>query len=511
MSVSKSKSFIRLGVIAGIILLALLIGWIMGPESFDLVASVLRAIGLVLLGITILVTIHELGHFLTAKMFGMRVETFSIGFPPKLFSLTKGETEYQIGATPLGGFVKISGIIDESLDTEHLNEAPKPWEFRSKPVWQRLIVMTGGVIMNILLGIFIFSMLFFWVGDFKTPVSELPHGIEVPQYVQDKNRCGEFVDKTTLGHYIGLRSGDQFVSFLGESLPYLEDYMNPNRLLEDAPYYEVIRDGQKIRIDVPEGILNQFSNDTIAAMLFSPGLNLTSRIRLSSSDTSSNGTLPPLMPAEKYGMQNGDLITAINGNPVRYFGDLRHNLRGKENKQINVTVSRGDSLQTLALQLDSTGLLGVYPFENISIESDTFKYSFLESFKPGFKRAFGILSTNVKGFGQIARGNASAGSSVKGPVAIAKDYLDLFDSGGWYNFWLLTASLSMILAFVNILPIPALDGGHVVFLLIEGITRREPSPRVRIIAQQVGFVLIIGLMLLVISNDFIKNIFVSCP
>lgn len=501
MSQSKNQSLIRLGIIAGIVLGALLVGKLIGPDAYSLVVTILKAVGLVLLGITVLVTIHELGHFLTAKMFGMRVEAFSIGFPPKLFSFQRGDTEYQIGATPLGGYVKISGIIDESMDTEHLAQEPEPYEFRAKPVWQRLIVMTGGVIMNVILGVIIFSLLSFAFGEQKTPVNEARYGIEVIQSVQGVNKCDEPVTRTTLGHILGFRTGDRLHSFKGESLPYLEDYNNPNILLEGDGYFEVEREGSIVRLDVPEGILNAFSNDTVLVELF--GINTPAQIRVYAADSALNPTNKEF-PAEKAGLETGDVILSLNGIPIQWYADLLEYLPRFKNQMLPMEIRRGDTTLEVVAPMDSTGKLGITRDPSLfqDFRQDTLKYAFFESFGPGAKRAFGILSLNAKGFGKIISGNADAGSSVMGPVAIAQKYLEIFTSGGWTGFWVLTASLSMILAFVNILPIPALDGGHVVFLLIEAITRREPSPKVRIIAQQIGMILILGLMVLVIFNDF---------
>jgi len=507
-----NQSLMRLAVIVGSVLLALLIGKLMGPDAYEWVVTILKAVGLVLLGITILVTIHELGHFLTAKMFGMRVEAFSIGFPPKLFSVKRGDTEYQIGATPLGGYVKISGIIDESMDTEHLNKEPEPYEFRAKPVWQRLIVMTGGVIMNVILGVFIFSLLAFKYGEERTPVDELPYGIAVRKSVQGENRCGEIIEKTTLGYLMGLRSGDQLVSFKGKDYPYIEDYQKPDLLLEDDAYFEVKRKDEIVQVEVPSDVLNQFNNDSIELYLFQKG-NFPAKIKLMSEDSVvQEMDLAKEWPADRAGMQSGDVIRQINGNKIDYFVDLQQQISEIKNGTVQVTVERADTLLTLPIELDTTGMLGIMIHPDVAddIETERKNFAFFESFGVGSDKAFGILSANAKGFEQIVSGNANAGSSVMGPLAIAKQYLDIFTSGGWRGFWVLTASLSMILAFVNILPIPALDGGHVVFLLIEAITRKEPSVKVRIIAQQVGMFLILGLMILVIFNDFFNHILGGC-
>lgn len=547
MNSNSRKSLIRLGAIVGGVLLALLIGKLSGPESYDWVVSLLKGAGLVILGLTVLVTIHELGHFLAAKAFGMRVEAFSIGFPPKLFSVQRGDTEYQIGATPLGGYVKITGIIDESMDADTIRKEklktdyeqlikkgidpdspnldpetkkifeqksewePKPWEFRSKPIWQRLIVMVGGVVMNVILGVAIFSIISYSRGEYRTPVNELKYGIEVLPSIKEADKCGNIIDKTTLGYFLGFRTGDKLLSFKGTAYSYVEDYRNPNLLLESEPYYEVERAGKIERINIPDNVLNKFNNDSIIVELFS--FNTPAQIKLIEPDTSKKALNKNVWPAHKAGLQNGDLIVALDSFPVRYYADVLTYLPKQANKEVAISIQRGDSLIKRYAQLDSTAKLGIYrdPVLYDQLKQDTTRYNPAQAIAAGAKRAFNLVSLNARGLGKIAGGQVNAGSSVMGPLAIAKQYLNFFTEGGWPAFWVLTGSLSMVLAFVNILPIPALDGGHVIFLLIEGLMGREPSPKIRIIAQQIGMVLILGLMVLVLFNDFFQNFWNSCP
>lgn len=497
-------------MIAAVILAAVLLGYVMG--ELELVLDVLRAIGLVLVGITILVTIHELGHFLTAKAFGMRVEAFSIGFPPKLFTFTRGETEYQVGATPLGGYVKIAGMIDESLDADtiryekerenlskedlayyrnHPEEAPawlpKPWEFRSKPVWQRLIVMTGGVIMNVILGVLVFSVMAYMYGEQRIPMSQIKYGIEVPPGVP------------SLGSIIGFETGDTLVSFKGESFDYFGEYQNEQLLLEDDAYFEVQRHGEVVKLPVPGDIQNYFSRDTIEPLLFLPNIPAVAGIDTSNATRS--------MPAYQAGIRDGDRIINLDSTSIRYFSDLRTFMQDKANQTVSTTVLRSGDTLTFDVNVGEDPVLGVRPNYEEVFEIETIDYGFFEAFWPGTKRAFGFVSANVQGIKNLTRSNVNASESVMGPVQIAKLYLNAFNAGGVEAFLRLTGMLSMILAFVNILPIPALDGGHVVFLLIEGITRREPSTRVRVIAQQIGMLFILGLMVLILFNDFFQVIF----
>ncbi len=486
MSSERNKSYKRLGIIAGIILLALVIGQIMG--RLDDILGLLTTIGLVLLGITILVTVHELGHFLTAKAFGMRVEAFSIGFPPKLFSFKKGETEYQIGATPLGGYVKISGIIDESMDTDHLSAEPESYEFRAKPVWQRLIVMTGGVIMNVILAVLIFTGIKYSYPEIKLPMSEVKYGIDVSP------------NGNTLGNIIGFETGDSLVSFKGESYKYFNEYEAQNNLVADEAWYEVIRDGERVRLDVPGNAQNYFNHDSISPRLFSPDMPAVLDVVDSLRDPESGQGLEAL-PAYRAGMQPGDQVIMIDSMPIFLFSELRNALAGKEAQPIEVIVLRDADTLSFNFDTDSSGKMGVNPLLGEFFPFDTVHYSFGQALVQGPKDAFNVLITNIRGIRNLFRKDVDASKSVMGPIQIATTYRRATEAGGLRGFLSLTGILSMVLAFVNILPIPALDGGHVLFLLIEGVTRREPSPKVRIIAQQVGMIFILGLMLLIIFND----------
>jgi len=508
----RNKSFIRLGIMGGIVLLGLLIGYLTGEMALAL--QIIKAVVLVLTGITILVTIHELGHFLTAKAFGMRVEAFSIGFPPKIFSFTRGETEYQVGATPLGGYVKIAGMIDESMDKNTIKQEaereqylkdrrsgkemapedmpewmPKPWEFRSKPVWQRLIVMTGGVIMNVILGILIFTTLKMSYPEYRLPMSEVKYGIEV----------GE----ATLGSFIGFETGDELLSFKGEKLPYFSDYASHELLLEDDAYFEVKRKGQVVTLPIRPDIQNFFNHDSLSGELFT--FDAPAIVLVAEAMPTPEGDRP--LPAYAAGMRDGDEIIALDSTPIARFSALRTFMKGKANQTVVVTALRGADTLSFQVSVDSLSILGVQPDITGLFKVDTIAYTFfgdpgfMDALRDGTAQAFGFISTNAQGLKNLGREGVSISNSVMGPIQIAKVYLDAFNAGGLRRFFELTGMLSMILAFVNILPIPALDGGHVLFLLIEAITRREPSVKVRLIAQQVGMVLILGLMIFILFND----------
>ncbi|MFN0204438.1 MAG: site-2 protease family protein [Bacteroidia bacterium] len=482
-------------IVLGVAVAAAIIGIATGHG--DLVLDILKGAGLMMLAITILVTIHELGHFWAAKAFGMRVETFSIGFPPVIWKTKRGETEYQIGMIPLGGYVKISGIIDESLDESNMQSEAQPWEFRAKPIWQRLIVMVGGVTMNVILGVLVFAAMKFFFGETRTPVSALKHKIEVTDIVRSKDKDGKEHCRTTLGYYLGLRSGDSLISFSGQKFKYVEEYQNP-QLLMDGGYYEVKRGDKIEKVNIPLGAMNLMSADTIAPVLFD--LNYPSKIEVVEDK--------PMRPAQKAGLKTGDMVVKMDSTPVQHFKQLKKMLdESKANQNIVFTVLREGKELQIPVQTDADKKIGVAPvFEDTAIT-----YNLGQSLAKGSSEAFGFVSANAKGFGKMASGEVKASKSVMGPLGIAKKYLEIFTKGGWKGFLFLTGMLSMILAFMNILPIPALDGGHVVFLLVEAIMRREPPLKVRMVIQQIGMVLLLLLMVAIIGNDFITHLFGGGP
>lgn len=443
--------------------------------------DILLYTGLLILSLSILVFWHELGHYLPAKWFGMKVEKFYLFFdwPRKLFSKQVGETEYGVGLLPLGGYVKIAGMIDESLDKEQLAKEPESWEYRSKPAWQKLIVMTGGVIMNVILGVFIFSMVKYTQGEERLPMESLPAGIFVPD--------------SSVSQELGFKTGDRIFSFSGAPIRYFEDIAHPGILLNDQVWFEVDRGGETLRIEVPGDLIDQFANKGKAAgMLFYP--NAENWVVVDST-----------MPAAKAGIQNGDRVIEVEGKSVQYFEEIRAEIKNRQDDSLNVVWLRGtDTLRATAV-LGTEGLLGLAPEDRFKREK--IEYGFFGAFVPGTRAAFGVIFDTFKGFRKIFKGEVSASNSVAGPVRIAGMIGVNFQRDGWLGFWLLTGMLSMALAFMNILPIPALDGGHVVFLLIEMIIRREPSLKVRMIAQQAGMVLLLALMAFVIFNDIIATIF----
>ncbi|ALD20278.1 RIP metalloprotease RseP [Hymenobacter sp. DG25A] len=435
--------------------------------------DILVMAGQLILGLTILVGVHEMGHMLAAKWFGMRVEKFSIGFPPKVFGKKIGDTEYMLGAVPLGGFVKITGMVDESLDTESLKQEPQPYEFRAKPAWQRLIVMLGGIIVNVITGIVIFSLLTFKYGESYLPASEVRFGV-VPN---------------ELGKEIGFRTGDKIVKINGRPFTEFNEVYGPDVVLGSGSYYTVERNGQLVDISVPQNFMDRLADQDQS--LFVVPL-----------DPFVVGEVVPGQPASKAGLLAGDRILKVADKPIQFFPELQQALKDNAGKETPLVVERNSQPVTLKVNVDEDGKVGFRP--KSLLQYATRQYSLLESVPAGTKQAFGIVTTQVKAFGKIFRGEASARKSLGGPMAIAQQYGATFD---WLKFWTLTGMLSMVLAFMNLLPIPALDGGHVLFLTYEMVSGRKPSDKFLENAQKVGMALILCLMVFVIFNDLFKSLF----
>ena len=446
----------------------------------------------IILSLSILVGIHEFGHMIAARFFGMRVEQFSIGFPPKIFGVKKGETEYSIGSIPLGGFVKISGMVDESLDTDKLKEEPQPWEFRAKPAWQRLIVMLGGIIMNVLTGIVIFIILTYSLGEAYIPKEEFnEHGIVA----------------LDLGEEVGFQTGDKIINvngkdfkgFIGDGLNVVFSEENTRNIIfdEDA-YYTVQRNGETEKITIPGNFLERLSENELEANFILP--RTFARISTVNSES----------PAEEGGLQAGDIITMVNGDTT-YYNELSDIIKRNANEVINLTVKRPAdqtpenpeyTTESLKVEVGADSLIGIA--HSLSVDQAFINYSFGESLVQGTEKAFDAVIVNVKAFGKILSGELSPAKSISGPIGIARVFGGTWD---WVKFWSLTGLLSMVLAFMNLLPIPALDGGHVVFLSYEIISGRPPSDKFLEASQKVGMVLLLCLMVFAFGNDIYKSIF----
>ena len=431
-------------------------------------------VGQLLLGLSILVGLHELGHLLTAKLFGMRVEKFSIGFPPKIAGFQWGDTEYSIGAIPLGGFVKISGMVDESMDTAQLASEPQPWEFRAKPAWQRLIVMLGGIIVNVITGIIIFVTLVYSNGEtYFSRDQVIENGIVAYEY----------------GEAIGLKTGDKVLDVNGQTYQSIGELSSGSALLSENGYYTVDRQGEKIKVEIPKGFINSFNSEEA----FSKFIAVRVPFEV--------GAVEPGTGAEQAGIAAGDQIIAVNGSPITYFDEMQAALQQVKNQSVSLVRRRGAQVDTLNVPVSAEARIGIAV--NPLLEPVRREYGLMESLSRGTSRAFGAVIVNAKALGKMFTGEVST-KNVSGPIGMAKIYGNQWD---WVKFWSITGLISMILAFMNLLPIPALDGGHVVFLLYEMVSGRAPSDKFLEYAQKVGMVILLGLMVFAIGNDILKLIF----
>lgn len=433
-----------------------------------------------ILGLAILVTLHELGHFLAARAFGIRVEKFYLFFDAwgiKLFSFTKGDTEYGVGWLPLGGYVKIAGMIDESLDTEKLAQEPQPWEFRSKPAWQRLIVMLAGVTMNVILGIAIFSFNLMHFKKEYLPVAEV-----------NKN---EGIYAYKLGRDLGFQNGDKIVAINGKPFERFED-ITSSRVLFGATI-TAVRNGHTIEVQVPDNFYRTITTEGRWNFIG------TGHLRYDVNEVMQGD------PAEKAGIRNGDAIIAIAGEPILDNEDLKNKLDNLKGKTIPLTIQRDGKLLTVNCSVTQKSTIGI-EYSTSSQPNPDYQmqpYTFATALKFGYSDAIEALVSNAKGLRKIFTGEEKATDSVQGPIGIAQIYGGVWD---WSRFWAITGLLSMVLAFMNILPIPALDGGHVIFLALESITRRKFSDKFMERAQIVGMVILLSLMAFAVGNDVWKHI-----
>jgi regulator of sigma E protease len=429
-----------------------------------------------LLSLSFLVAVHEFGHLIAAKYFGMRVEQFSIGFPPKIWSFKRGETEYAISAIPLGGYVKISGMIDESLDTELMKQPPQPWEFRSKPAWQRLIVMLGGIFVNIIVGVIIFIGLTFAFGDtyLKKDVINANGGVYVG----------------SVGKEIGLQTGDKIVKINGKDFEYFQDVIRPETLLGNNASYTVERDGKLIEIPIPANFIQKFSKKNAGNFV---SYRVPPIVRVVE-----KGSL-----ADRAGVKAGDLFVKINNENVQDFDEVFNLVKAQTADSISFAVKRGGEVLSFKEAFKGNTRLGfgVEPPKYLEEAKVVKTYGFVESIPLGTKRAFTTLKTQINAFGKVISGVLSPKESLSGPIGIMQAFGAEWD---WERFWSLTGVLSLVLAFMNLLPIPALDGGHVMFLTYEIISRRKPSDKFLETAQKVGMVFLLALMVFIFANDIIK-------
>lgn len=432
-------------------------------------------IGQVLLGLSILIVLHELGHFWAARAFGIKVEKFYLFFDAwgvKLFKFNYKGCEYGIGWLPLGGYVKIAGMIDESMDTEQMKGEPQPWEFRSKPAWQRLIVMLGGIIVNVVLGVFIFWMLTFKYGETFVDNSRLTDGI-VPGII---------------GKEIGLEVGDHILEIDGEEVVWFNELTSPKVLMGGVDL-TVQRGNELTTVHVPANILNSIADHDRNEFV-------TERTRLGSIVLIAPGSL-----ADEAGLQVGDSIIRINDKPFAFFDEFQTELFENKGGVVSLSLIRDTTTMNLVSAVSDAGTIGINYSGRFDLPFEQFQYGFFEALPVGAAKAWGTVADNVKGFGKIFKGEVRADKALAGPVGIAT----MFGTEvNWLRFWTLVGLLSMILAFMNLLPIPALDGGHVLFLLVEIVQGKPLSDRFLERAQIAGFFIVVALMVFILGNDILK-------
>lgn len=437
----------------------------------------IRALQLIM-SLSLLVIVHEGGHFLFARLFKTRVEKFCLFFDP-WFTLFKfkpknSETEYGIGWLPLGGYVKIAGMIDESMDTEQMKQPVKPWEFRAKPAWQRLLIMVGGVVFNFLLALFIYSMILFKWGDEYIPLQQAPLGMEFNETAKA----------------IGFRDGDILISADGVPFERYGGDMLTN--IVDARQVTVQRDGEMVSVYIPEDMMDRLLADSARFADFRFPFVIDS--------------IPAGAPAALAGLQAGDSITHLDGRAVSYSDfeeDRLNRIKTHAPHDITLTYVRNGVADTLSLATDSLYRLGVYATSLSQLLPTVRKeYGFFESFPAGVTLGVNTLKGYVSQMKYIF--SKEGAKQLGGFGTIGSIFPATWN---WHQFWYMTAFLSIILAFMNILPIPALDGGHVLFLIYEIVTRRKPSDQFMERATMVGMVLLFGLLIWANFNDVLRFIF----
>jgi regulator of sigma E protease len=427
-----------------------------------------------LLSLSILIILHEAGHFIPAKLFKTRVEKFYLFFDP-YFSLIKkkiGDTEYGIGWLPLGGYVKISGMIDESMDKEQMSQPAKPWEFRSKPAWQRLIIMVGGVTVNVIVGIFIYSMVLGVWGKQVLPPDHLTYGVHCDSLMYD----------------YGFRDGDKIIALNGEN-PNSFNEVNKRLLLDDISNVTVERFGKQFDLALPQEFGQMLLDNGVRAA-FSERIPCV----VDSVVAGSNAELAGLMP--------GDSVVGVNQKFSPYFQDIQRQIAMNAGKTVSLHIVRNDSTMRIPVAVSEKRTIGFQP-QSIAtfLDVDTLHYTWGEAIPGGFKEAWGTVTDYSSQLKFLF--SASGAKQIGGFATFAKLFPSEWD---WWAFWSRTALISLILAFMNILPIPALDGGHVVFLIWEMITGKAANQKVIEYSQMVGMVLLLGLMLYGNGMDIFRAI-----
>ncbi len=432
--------------------------------------EILVRVAQLLLSLSILVLLHEAGHFFFAKLFKTRVEKFYLFFNPwfSLFKFKKGETEYGIGWLPLGGNVKISGMIDESMDKEQMKLPAEPWEFRAKPSWQRLLIMVGGVLVNFLLALFIYIAVLYTWGQEYVANRDVTYGIEAD----------------SLAQRIGFRNGDKIVTLDGKPLENIVK-LQGDIIFNQVKNVAVERNGQQVNVAVDPKYVPEILK---AKGMFAP------RVKYIAEEVSKD------MPAKAAGVKAGDRFIKADTIGMTYVDEFRAYFAAHKNKKVAVDVVRGADTLTLNLVPNENGLVGTMLSLN-QFKISKIEYTFLESIPAGISFGFDKADNYIKQLKLIFSPETKAYESLGGFIAIGKIFPGSWD---WNAFWNMTAFLSIILAIMNILPIPALDGGHVMFLLYEIVTRRKPSEKFMEYAQIGGMIILFSLLLFANGNDIVK-------
>ena len=423
-----------------------------------------------LLGLSLIVGLHEFGHMFFAKLFGMRVEQYSIGFPPKILNFKFKDTEYSLGLIPLGGFVKISGMINESIDD--LEGENNSWEFRFKAAWQRFLVIIGGVLFNIITGLVIYILISFYLGN---------------TYI-DKNEVNEYgVFPSFMGKKLGFLEGDKITHINGNNFNKFGDIMNLHTLLSSDTYYVINRLENSLLINIPINIMDYISNSKDIISFVQPLILF--EVGVIKKNTGSYFSR----------LRKGDKIININGMNCLYFQNLLKILKNNLNKNVKIKYVRNNKLYSSFVKIDKHGKIGFRPY--LLLFPRNKNYTFAESIYVGSKKVLDIFYFNFTGLFKIITCKVSVSKSLSGPVGIVKVFTVNFD---WVNFWSITGFLSIALAFINMLPIPVLDGGHAVFILYEMIFKKKLSNNFLKISNKFGIFILFFLIFYTIINDIYK-------
>jgi regulator of sigma E protease len=433
--------------------------------------DVIIKIAQLLVSLSILIVLHEMGHFVLARIFKVRVEKFYLFFDAgfSLFKKKFGDTEYGIGWLPLGGYVKISGMIDESMDREQMKQPPQAHEFRSKKAWQRLLIMLGGVMVNFLLALLIYILVFFRWGEEYVPVDRIEWGYEFEQPLLD----------------LGFENGDKILALDGEEVERWSTIYH-DIVVNEPQLIKLEREGELMDLSVPEGQTSK---------LLKLEYGLLPRIPIVVDGLPEDGNMM------KAGVEIGDRIIGVNGTPTEFYDEFAGITRQEQNTSFDLVVLRGSDTLQLTASTDENGLFGFSrKWYSDFFETVVVKYSFFQSIPAGINRGFDITKSYLKQLKMLFKPETKAYEELGGFIKIGSIFPSTWD---WERFWNMTAFLSIILAIMNILPIPALDGGHVMFLMFEMITGRKPGDKFLEYAQIVGMVLLLSLLLYANLNDII--------